>query len=80
MRGLTNKLNGTQEDMAKMIPKMSDAGSKQSYITYRKGLPKTLWQKGAVFTTRMSRANVSAGEHVKQYQGAHPPGIGPMMN
>lgn len=46
---------------------MSDAGSKTSFATIRRGLPRTLWQKGAIFSTRISRASVSAGKHVPQY-------------
>lgn len=50
---------------------MSDAGgSKMSFATHKRGIPRTLWQKGAVFSTRMSRASVSAGKHVPHYHGA----------
>lgn len=47
--------------------KFSDAGSRRSFITHKRGLPRTLWQPGALFSTRISRASVSAGKHVPHY-------------
>ena len=50
--------------------KTSDAGvSRTSFATHKRGVPRTLWQKGAVFSTKMSRASVSAGKHTPQYHG-----------
>lgn len=50
----------------------SDAGSRQSFATNGRGLPRTLWQRGAIFSTRLSRATVSAGIAVPHYQGIQP--------
>lgn len=54
--------------------RMSDAGSRQSFATNGRGLPRTLWQRGAIFSTRLSRASVSAGVAVPHYQGTQPNG------
>lgn len=54
--------------------KFSDAGSRKSahsFATHKRGMPKTLWQRGAMFSTRLSRASVSAGKHVPQFYGNH---------
>ena len=64
-----------QTDVLARINRASDAGSRQSYVT-NQGLPKSLWQRGAIFSTRISRANISAGEGIPQYKGAHEVGGG----
>jgi hypothetical protein len=35
---------------------MSEIESRQSFATHKKTLPRTLWQKGAVFSDKLSRA------------------------
>jgi hypothetical protein len=51
---------------------MSEIESRQSFATHKKTLPRTLWQKGAVFSDKLSRAYVSAGKYVPQYNQINP--------
>ncbi len=48
--------------------KQSDTGSRYSFITHKRGnIPNTIWQRGAMFSSQISRASRSAGKYVPNY-------------
>lgn len=48
---MNGNTNNSRDVIAKNIPRMSDVGSRKSYISKR-GIPRTIWQKGAMFSNK----------------------------